>query len=88
MKLSELIAAYGDDIVQFQNLDHCFVSLSMANGKSKITFGTEQPVSPNGTDKLALIVWLDRQRVAEIIAASKDGRAPPAERRHPRPLGR
>lgn len=71
LKLSELIAAYGDDIVQFQNLDHCLDSLRMNNGISKITFGTEQPVNLDGTDKLGLIVWLDRKRAAEIIAASK-----------------
>lgn len=71
LKLSELIAKYGDDKVQFQNLDHCLDSLKMNNGKSKITFGTEQPVNLDGTDKLGLIVWLDRKRIAEIVAASK-----------------
>lgn len=71
MKLSELIAAYGDDKVQWQNLDHCFDRLTMNNGKSKITFGTEQPVGVDGTDKLCLLVWLDRTRVAELIAAFK-----------------
>lgn len=71
MKLSELIARYGDEQVQFQNLDHCLVRLDMSGGATKITFGTPQPASLNGTDKLALIVWLDRKRVEEIIAASK-----------------
>lgn len=66
MKLSELIAAYGDDKVQFQNLDQSLINLNMNKGVSKITFGTEQPVGLNGPDKLALIVWLDRDRVAEI----------------------
>mgnify|MGYP003529440344 CR=1 FL=1 len=71
MKLSEIIAAYGDDKVQFQNLDQCFESLSMKNGISKITFGTEQPVGLNGPEKMALIVWLDRTTVAEIIKNDK-----------------
>ncbi|MGE0845527.1 MAG: hypothetical protein AB7L41_04605 [Flavobacteriaceae bacterium] len=75
MKLSELIAAYGDDAVQFQNLDECFLTLNMSGGKSKITFGTEQPVWLNGPEKLGLIVWLDRERVAEIIAKAKGGAA-------------
>lgn len=66
MKLSELIAAYGDDLVQFQNLDHCASSLNMNKGVTKITFGTEQPISLNGTEKLGLVVWLDRAKVAEI----------------------
>ena len=71
MKLSELIAAYGDDKVQFQNLDQSLVSLNMNKGVSKITFGTEQPVNLDGPDKLGLVVWLGRARVAELIAAAK-----------------
>jgi hypothetical protein len=72
LKLSELIAAYGDDKVQWQNLDHCLDNLKMNNGVSKITFGTEQPITLDGTEKLGLVVWLDRKRVAEIVAKSKD----------------
>ncbi|HEX3101867.1 MAG TPA: hypothetical protein VHQ01_08750 [Pyrinomonadaceae bacterium] len=71
MNLSELIAAYGDDKVQFQNLDKSIINLNMNNGASKITFGTEQPVNLNGPDKLGLVVWLDRERVKEIVAAEK-----------------
>jgi hypothetical protein len=71
MKLSELIAAYGDDKVQFQNLDQCTETLNMNKGVTKITFGTEQPISLDGTQKLGLVLWFDRDRVAEIIAASK-----------------
>lgn len=75
MKLSELIAAYGDDKVQFQNLDQSLINLSMNNGVSKITFGTEQSVNLDGTDKLGLVIWLDRDRVKEITAAIRAGRA-------------
>jgi hypothetical protein len=67
MTLSELIAAYGDDKVQYQNLDHSIINLNMNNGVSKITFGTEQPVNLDGPGKLGLVVWLDRDRVKEII---------------------
>lgn len=74
MKLSELIAKYGDDAVQFQNLDHCARDLNMNKGKTMITFGTEQPVNLNGTEKLGLIVWLDRKKVAELVAADKAAR--------------
>ena len=73
MKLSELIAAYGDDKVQFQNLDHSTETLNMNKGVTKITFGTEQPVGLNGTEKLGLVVWLDRERVAEILAPRRTG---------------
>ena len=71
MKLSELIAKYGDDTVQFQNLDHCARDLDMNKGKTWITFGTEQPISLDGLQKLGLVVWLDREKVAEIIAEDK-----------------
>lgn len=67
MKLSELLAAYGDDKVKLQNLDHCADELNMNKGKTMITFGTEEPINLKGTEKLGLIVWLDRDRVAEIM---------------------
>lgn len=71
MKLSELIAKYGDDAVQFQNLDHCAKDLNMNKGKTFITFGTEQPIDFNGTQKLGLVIWLDRGKVKEIVDADK-----------------
>lgn len=74
MNLSGLIALYGDDKVQVQNLDQCTESLSMNKGRSKITFGTEQPLNLDGTERMGLVVWMDRKRVAEIIAASKEGK--------------
>lgn len=73
MKLSELIARYGDDKVQFQNLDQCTEALNMNKGVAKITFGTEQPINLDGTEKLGLVVWIDRKSVAEIIKAEKAG---------------
>src|SRR3990167_3993472 len=73
LKLSELLANYGDDKVQFQNLDECAIDLNYSAKKgTKITFGTEQPVTLKGTKKLGLIVWFDRDRVAEIVAQSKE----------------
>ncbi|WP_269581993.1 hypothetical protein [Roseibium sp. Sym1] len=71
MTLSELIAAYGDDKVQFQKLDDCADSMNMNNGHTKITFGTPERIGPSGTDKMGIVVWMDRERVAEIIAADK-----------------
>lgn len=72
MKISELIAAYGDDNVQFQILDDAIDRITVNKGTAKITFGAEQPISMNGPDKLGLVIWLDRARVNEIIAAEKD----------------
>lgn len=75
MKLSELLAAYGDDKVQFQNLDECTDALNMNKGVTKVTFGTPQSINLNGTEKLGLVVWMDRERVKEIVAKSKEGRS-------------
>jgi hypothetical protein len=72
MKMSELIARYGDERVEFQNLDQCAINLDWGKkAGTKITFGTEQPINPNGTEKLGLVLWLDRKAVAEIVAANK-----------------
>lgn len=68
IRLSDLIARYGDDKVQFQNLDHCADKLNMNGVVTKITFGTEQRLNLEGTEKLGLVVWLDRERVKEITA--------------------
>lgn len=70
VKLSELIAAYGDDQVQFQNLDQCAERISASKGVTKVAFATEQTVNPTGTDKLGVVIWLDRDRVNRIIAES------------------
>lgn len=59
MKLSELIAAYGDDKVQLQNLDQSLISLNMNNGTSKITFVTKQPVNLDGLNKLGVLACFD-----------------------------
>ncbi len=71
MKISELIAAYGDDKVQFQNLDQCATDLNMRGSTTRITFGTEQRLDPlKGTAQLGLVIWLDRDRVEELLAAA------------------
>ena len=68
MKMSELILAVGDDNVQFQNLDNCATSLNYsAKSGTKITFGTEQPLTPDGTERLGLVVWLPRDVVKKAM---------------------
>lgn len=76
MKLSELISEYGDDKVQFQNLDQCGISLDFHHKKgTTITFGTDSPIGQRGMERLGLIVWLDRDRVKKIVADAKAGDA-------------
>lgn len=71
MNLSALILAVGDDNIQFQNLDECAITMDWTRKSgSKITFGTPETITPGeGTAKLGLVVWLDREAVATAIAA-------------------
>ena len=76
MNLSELIRRYGDDKVAIQKLDDSATSLNMSNGVTKITFLTEEPLDIGGTDRLGLIVWMERDRVQAIIDEAKTNPSP------------
>ena len=69
MKLSELIAAVGDDKVEFQNLDKSVETMeTVKDGEgSRFTFVSVMPFDLHGTDKLGLVVWLDRKRVENAV---------------------
>jgi len=79
MKLSELIAAYGDDKIKFQNLDECAIDMNWsAKNGTTIKFGTSENldlhstkdcsfISCQGTEKLGLVVWFDRDELKQII---------------------
>ena len=73
LKLSELILAIGDDNLQVQNLDNCADSLdfNIKRGTNKITFGTEMAITPTGTEKMGLVVWLPREAVKAALAKSR-----------------
>ena len=71
MKLSELISAYGDDDVKFQKLDDCTDTLSMSKKGTKASFVTPETFGFDGFDRLGLIIWMDRERVAKILADRK-----------------
>lgn len=82
MNLSSLILAVGDDNVQFQNLDQCASDINYSAKKgTKITFGTDCPVNLDGTEKLGLVLWFDREAVAKAMGAisDQDGPSPSAE---------
>jgi hypothetical protein len=76
MKLSEMIATYGDDAVKFQKLDDCATNISMTKNGSKAAFVTPETFGFEGFDKLGLILWFDRGRIAKIIAEAKEGKLP------------
>ncbi|MCR4297230.1 MAG: hypothetical protein NUV75_00545 [Gallionella sp.] len=69
MKMSELILAIGDDNVEFQNLDQSAISLDYHHKKgATITFGTTMSILPEGTKKLGLVLWLERDAVKAAVA--------------------
>jgi transcription elongation GreA/GreB family factor len=73
LSLSQLIVACGDDKVEFQNLDQCAVSLDYsAKHGNRITFGTTMDImAASGTEKVGLVVWLDRDLVADVVAKNE-----------------
>lgn len=64
------VETFGRHDVKLVNLNQ----LRMSKGVTTITFGTNEPIDPKGTVRLGLIVWMDRKRVADLIAADKAGR--------------
>lgn len=68
MKISELIADVGDDTVDFQLLDECATTLDYdVKRGTMIRFGTTEPLTPNGTVRLGIVVWLDRDAVTSSL---------------------
>lgn len=67
MNLSTLIAEYGDENVKFQHLDSCFIEAKAKKGHNEVTFGTGAGFGANGMNEIGLIVWMDRDKVDEIM---------------------
>lgn len=73
MNICELInECGGPDKVNIQFIDQCADKMddTLVNGKpiTRVTFGTEQALTPDGLTKLGVIVWLDREEVKSAIA--------------------
>ena len=72
MKTSELIAAVGDDKVGVQFIDQCNITMDWDHKKgTRITFGTDVALTLEGTERLGMIVWMDRDAVKAALAAEK-----------------
>jgi len=65
--MSELIAFVGDDSIVFQNLDQSMVSANSGKGGTKITFGTQEPLVMDGTKRLGLVLWFDRDTIKAAL---------------------
>lgn len=79
MKLSELIAAVGDDNVAFQVLDNCASKIDGKETSAKITFGTNEVTArdllKNETPKFGMIVWLPRDKLKAAVEANNTASA-------------
>jgi hypothetical protein len=71
VNLSQLILAVGDENVRFQSLDTSASRLDWsAKSGTKITFHTEEPITPGeGTVKLGLVLWFDREAVQSALSS-------------------
>lgn len=75
MRLSELIAAVGDENVVVQSLNECVLGCTVRKaGGYEVRFATDQ-MSPvdliTRGAKVGVVVWFDRKAVDAALAASK-----------------
>ena len=71
IKLSELINKHGDEKIKFQLLDTSIVSMQKKRKHNEFTFATDQGFGLE-TNQIGIIVWLDRDKVSEILQANKE----------------
>lgn len=66
--ITELVSKIGDDNVKLQVLDQCATRMKYDHKKgTEITFVTDQPVLLDGTRDIGLVLWIDREKVKEIL---------------------
>jgi UDP-N-acetylglucosamine enolpyruvyl transferase len=73
MNVTELIAAVGgDENIGFQPLDSHATALDWsAKTGARITFRSDVMITPEGTEKLGLVVWFDRAAVKAALAKAR-----------------
>ena len=73
MNICELIdECGGPDKVRLQYLDQCAFDLNWsAKSGSKIAFGSDVAITPDGTAQLGIVLWLDRDQVKAAIAKAR-----------------
>jgi hypothetical protein len=72
MNIAELINEVGVDNVRVQFLDQCADSLDYNhNTGTRIKFGTQETITPEGTVNLGIVVWLPRDAVKTALAKAK-----------------
>lgn len=67
-----LLTEIGDANIGMQNLDMSAIDLDWHHKKgTTIKFGTDASLTHNGTEKLGLVIWLDRDKVAAALEKLK-----------------
>lgn len=62
----ELLSAVGNDNIEMQPLDTAMTDMKAKKEYQLYTFGSAMTFDLNGTKKLGLVIWLDRDRAKEI----------------------
>lgn len=77
MKLSELIAAIGDDKIEMQNLQRDHVSLDNGKRGATIKFATspvivrdmmEADLVGRKPKKIGLVIWIDSEKADQLLS--------------------
>lgn len=69
MNVADLISRVGPENIDVDFLDTNFTRSKAKPGETTITFKTGQPMSSKGTEKMGVILWLDREDVQKAVAA-------------------
>lgn len=72
MNIIELLQAIGVDNIRLQFLDQSLTNMNALKRGNKYTFESEVPFDLNGPAKQGIVLWLDREQVAKIMAEAKD----------------
>ena len=72
MDIAELIKAVGVEKVGVQFLDQCSTKMNWHHKRgADISFSSDVGITPEGTEKLGVIVWMDRAEVRRVIDAER-----------------
>lgn len=81
LPISELLRRYGDSEIQVQNLQNDTVEVTQDRRGALISFSTDPAIATNyqaclltgdRTNKVGLVVWLDRDKADKIIAEAEE----------------
>jgi hypothetical protein len=72
MNIIELLQTIGVDNIRLQMLDQSLTDMISLKHSNKYTFESEIPFGLNGPEKQGIVLWLDREQVAKILAETNN----------------